>query len=98
MLTIALDYELMTTFDPRSLIYLFDRIGIVACSISGTILAKHKNFEVFGCLLASIVTAIGGGTVRDVILVRHPLFWMVEMSHLTVLTISSLVMQIVFHP
>ncbi len=68
MLTIALDSELITTFDPRSLIYLFDMIGIVACSISGTILAKHKNFDVFGCLLVSIVTAIGGGTVRDVIL------------------------------
>ena len=51
MLTIALDSELMTTFDPRSLIYLFDMIGIVACSISGTILAKHKNFDVFGRLL-----------------------------------------------
>lgn len=98
MLTIALDYELMTTFDPRSLIYLFDMIGIVACSISGTILAKHKNFDVFGCLLVSIVTAIGGGTVRDVILDRHPLFWMVDMSYLTLITISSLVMQVFFHP
>ena len=98
MLTIALDSELITTFDPCSLIYLFDMIGIVACSISGTILAKHKNFDVFGCLLVSIVTAIGGGTVRDVILDRHPLFWMVDMSYLTVITISSLVMQIFFHP
>ena len=98
MLTIALDSELITTFDPRSLIYLFDMIGIVACSISGTILAKHKNFDVFGCLLVSIVTAIGGGTVRDVILDRHPLFWMVDMSYLTVITISSLVVQIFFHP
>ena len=98
MLTIALDSELMTTFDPRSLIYLFDMIGIVACSISGTILAKHKNFDVFGCLLVSIVTAIGGGTVRDVILDRHPLFWMVDMSYLTLITVSSLVMQIFFHP
>ena len=48
--------------------------------------------------LVSIVTAIGGGTVRDVILDRHPLFWMVDMSYLTVITISSLVMQIFFHP
>ncbi|WP_201510314.1 trimeric intracellular cation channel family protein [Psychrobacter alimentarius] len=99
MLAIALDPEtLITTFDPGSLIYLFDMIGIVACSISGTILAKHKKFDVFGCLLVSIVTAIGGGTVRDVILNRHPLFWMVDMSYLTVITISSLVMQIFFHP
>lgn len=99
MLTIALDPTVMiTTFDPGSLLYLFDMVGIVACSISGTILAKHKKFDVFGCLLVSIVTAIGGGTVRDVILDRHPLFWMVDMSYLTVITFCSLATQIFFHP
>ena len=98
MIPSSLDNALITTFDPRSLVFLFDMIGIVACSVSGTILAKHKNFDVFGCLLVSIVTAIGGGTVRDVILDRHPLFWMVDMSYLTVITASSLVMQIFFHP
>ncbi len=98
MFNIALDATLITTFDPRSLIFLFDMIGIVACSVSGTILAKHKNFDVFGCLLVSIVTAIGGGTVRDVILDRHPLFWMVDMNYLTVITITSIITQIFFHP
>ena len=98
MITAVLDSTLITTFDPRSLLFLFDMIGIVACSVSGTILAKHKNFDVFGCLLVSMVTAIGGGTVRDVILDRHPLFWMVDMSYLIVITISSLIMQIFFHP
>lgn len=87
-----------TTFDPTSLIFAFDMIGIIACSISGTILAKHKQFDVFGCLLVSIVTAIGGGTVRDVILDRHPLFWMVDMSYLTVITVTSLAFQVFFHP
>ena len=86
------------TFDPKSLIFLFDMIGIVACSVSGTILAKHKNFDVFGCLLVSMVTAIGGGTVRDVILDRHPLFWMIDMNYLIVITITSILFQVFFHP
>lgn len=98
MITSVIDPSLITTFNPRSLLFLFDMIGIVACSVSGTILAKHKNFDVFGCLLVSMVTAIGGGTVRDVILDRHPLFWMVDMSYLIVITLSSLAMQIFFHP
>lgn len=98
MLPADLEVSLITTFDPRSLLFLFDMIGIVACSVSGTILAKHKNFDVFGCLLVSMVTAIGGGTVRDVILDRHPLFWMVDMHYLTVITASSLAMQMFFHP
>ncbi len=58
MLAIALNPSaLITTFDPRSLIYLFDMIGIIACSISGTILAKHKNFDVlvvYWCLLSPL--------------------------------------------
>ena len=98
MFNTVLDSSVITTFNPGSLLFLFDMIGIVACSVSGTILAKHKNFDVFGCLLVSMVTAIGGGTVRDVILDRHPLFWMVDMSYLIVITISSLIMQIFFHP
>lgn len=98
MLPADLESTLITTFDPRSLLFLFDMIGIVACSVSGTILAKHKNFDVFGCLLVSMVTAIGGGTVRDVILDRHPLFWMVDMNYLLVITASSLAMQMFFHP
>ena len=87
-----------TTFDSNSLIFAFDMIGIVACSLSGTILAKHKKFDVFGCLLVAMVTAIGGGTVRDVILDRHPLFWMVDMNYLIVITITSVGFQIFFKP
>lgn len=98
MLTSILSSPAVTTFDPKSLIFIFDMIGIIACSMSGTILAQHKQFDVFGCLLVSVVTAIGGGTVRDVILDRNPMFWMVDMSYLTVITITSLVFQMFFHP
>ena len=97
-LSTHLPKDLSTTFDPNSLIFLFDMIGIVACSISGTILAKYKNFDVFGCLLVSMVTAIGGGTVRDVILDRHPLFWMVDMNYLMVISVTSILFQVFFHP
>lgn len=85
-------------FDSSSLIFIFDMIGIVACSISGTILAQHKRFDVFGCILISMVTALGGGTVRDLVLDRNPMFWMVNMEYLTVITITSVVFQIFFHP
>ncbi len=94
----AINSPIAATYDPTTLIYIFDMIGIVACSISGTILAKHKNFDVLGCLLVAMVTAIGGGTVRDVMLDRHPLFWMVDMSYLLVITVSSLAFQMFIHP
>lgn len=77
-----------------NIIYVLDMIGIVACATAGTILAMKKNFDFFGCILVSMVGAIGGGTVRDVILDRHPLFWTQDLSYLMVITITSLLVQI----
>lgn len=75
-------------------IYVLDMIGIVACATAGTILAMKKNFDFFGCILVSMVGSIGGGTVRDVILDRHPLFWTQDLSYVVVITITSLLVQI----
>lgn len=83
-------------FDPKTVIYLLDMIGVIACSVSGTILARSKNFDPMGCILVAMVTAIGGGTVRDVMLNRHPLFWTTDMSYLLVITITSLIVQALY--
>ena len=83
-------------FSMTGFIYLLDFVGIVACAIAGTILAKHKHFDIFGCILVSMVGAIGGGTVRDVLLDRHPLFWTLDLNYVIVITLTSLICQIFF--
>ena len=55
-------------------------IGISACAIAATTLAMYKRFDLFGCILVSMVNAIGGGSLRDIILDRHPLFWMTDLT------------------
>ena len=82
---------------PDILLYLLDMIGIIACAVAGTLLAQHKGFDIAGCILVAMVNAIGGGTLRDMALDRHPLFWMTDLNYLLVITISSLVVQIFFH-
>ena len=82
---------------PDILIYLFDMIGVIACAVAGTLLAQHKGFDIAGCILVSMANAIGGGTIRDVILDRHPLFWMTDLNYVIVITITSLALQIFFH-
>ena len=82
---------------PDILLYLLDMIGIIACAIAGTLLAQHKGFDIAGCILVSIVNAIGGGTLRDMALDRHPLFWMTDINYLIVITVTSLTLQIFFH-
>ena len=49
--------------------------GLAAFTISGVIEAKRKDMDAFGCMSVAFVTALGGGTVRDVLLARYPLFW-----------------------
>ncbi|WP_201527599.1 trimeric intracellular cation channel family protein [Psychrobacter frigidicola] len=82
---------------PDVLLYILDMIGIMACAIAGTLLAQHKGFDVAGCILVAMVNAIGGGTLRDMALDRHPLFWMTDLNYLIVITVTSLVLQIFVH-
>ncbi len=82
---------------PDILLYLLDMIGIIACAIAGTLLAQHKGFDIAGCILVAMVNAIGGGTLRDMALDRHPLFWMTDLNYVLVITITSLILQMFFH-
>ncbi|MBP2280395.1 putative membrane protein YeiH [Psychrobacter sp. PL15] len=82
---------------PDILLYALDMVGVVACAIAGTLLAQHKGFDIAGCILVAMVNAIGGGTLRDMALDRHPLFWMTDLNYLLVITATSLILQIFFH-
>lgn len=82
---------------PDVLLYLLDMVGVIACAIAGTLLAQHKGFDIAGCILVSMVNAIGGGTLRDMALDRHPLFWMTDLNYVIVITVTSLILQIFFH-
>ncbi|WP_201543653.1 trimeric intracellular cation channel family protein [Psychrobacter immobilis] len=82
---------------PDILLYLLDMVGVIACAIAGTLLAQHKGFDIAGCILVSMVNAIGGGTLRDMALDRHPLFWMTDLNYVIVITLTSLILQIFFH-
>lgn len=82
---------------PDILLYLLDMVGVIACAIAGTLLAQHWGLDISGCILVSMVNAIGGGTLRDMALDRHPLFWMTDINYLIVITVTSLILQMFFH-
>lgn len=52
--------------------FVFEMIGTVAFAVSGALVAIKKNVDVFGVLVLSSVTAIGGGVVRDIIIGTLP--------------------------
>lgn len=51
---------------------LFDIIGTIAFAISGALLGIQRRMDIFGILILALVTAIGGGIVRDVMVGRIP--------------------------
>ncbi len=67
--------------------FILEVIGTVAAAISGIRLAATKNFDWFGAYTVGLVTAIGGGTLRDVLL-DIPVFWMQTWWYLAVTALS----------
>lgn len=70
-------------------LFLCELMGTIACAISGIRLAATKNFDWFGAYIVGLVTAIGGGTLRDVLL-DVPVFWMQSWWYLAVTALSLL--------
>ena len=59
----------------------FDFVGTVAFAISGIRLASAKRFDLFGAYVVGVTTAIGGGTMRDLMLGLTP-FWLTNPFYL----------------
>ncbi len=60
-------------FSVATLIDIFDRIGIVAFAFSGVETGLRRKLDLFGLIVMGVVTATGGGLMRDVLLARLPL-------------------------
>nr|WP_153826198.1 MULTISPECIES: trimeric intracellular cation channel family protein [unclassified Idiomarina] len=76
--------------DINTLFYWVDHMGIAVFAVSGTLLAFRKNMDGFGVIVLAAVTAIGGGTTRDLIL-DLPVFWVYDTYYLyTILTAALL--------
>ena len=71
----------------ETFLFLAELVGTIACAISGIRLAATKNFDWFGAYIVGLVTAIGGGTLRDMLL-DIPVFWMQTWWYLAVTALS----------
>ena len=55
-----------------------DLLGTAVFAVSGALAAGRKQLDLLGVLVLALVTAVGGGTLRDLLLGRHPIFWLAE--------------------
>lgn len=69
--------------------YFLDLLGVAVFAISGALAAGRKELDWVGVVFLATVTAIGGGTVRDVLLNRDFVFWIQDTNYLWVIIFSS---------
>ena len=72
-----------------SFVDIIEFIGTFAFAISGIRLASAKQFDLFGAYVVGLVTAIGGGTIRDLLLDVTP-FWMSNTIYLVITALALL--------
>jgi len=73
------------------LFYLLDLAGVAVFAVSGALAAGQPALDLFGVVVIAAVTAVGGGTLRDLLLHRHPIFWIADATYLTVIVGSAVV-------
>lgn len=73
------------------LLLLFDYIGTMVFAISGTLTAAQKRLDIFGAIFIGFVTAIGGGTVRDIMLGNLPVSWIQSNNYFFVILAGILI-------
>ncbi|MBA6342913.1 trimeric intracellular cation channel family protein [Colwellia sp. MB02u-10] len=71
------------------LLYRLDLFGVIVFAFSGALMAGRYKLDPFGVVVLSAVTAIGGGTIRDVIL-QTPVFWVENPVYLYVIVATAL--------
>jgi len=64
---------------------ILDILGTIAFAISGVLIALNKKMDPFGVLIIAFVTAVGGGSLRDVLIGIQPVSWMTNMTYVYVI-------------
>lgn len=72
------------------LLYFLDLAGVAVFAVSGALAAGRLGLDLLGVLVLASLTAIGGGTLRDVLMNRHPVFWMARPTYLLVICAAAL--------
>lgn len=72
-----------------------DLLGTIAFATSGALVAMSKKFDPFGVFIVAFVTALGGGTLRDMLIGRVPVTWMHE-TYYVYTVLVTVILTIIF--
>ena len=73
------------------IIPMLEYTGVAVFAISGALAAGRKSLDLIGVVVIATATAIGGGTLRDLLIDRHPVFWVDQPVYLWIILAAALV-------
>jgi uncharacterized membrane protein YeiH len=76
--------------DGRVTFQFLDLAGVAVFAVSGVLAARSRGLDLFGVIVIAAITAVGGGTLRDLLLNRYPIFWITNARYLIVIIASAL--------
>ncbi len=78
-----------------TILYYIDILGTMVFAISGALTAVDKKLDFFGVSAVAFITALGGGTLRDVLIGSTPVGWMNDLTYL-VMIVTGIIISVVF--
>ena len=76
------------------LVHFFDVVAAIVFAVSGSLVASRKGLDVMAFMWFAVITGVGGGTVRDLIL-GVPVFWVQNPVHISACLVTAVVMHFV---
>ena len=73
------------------LVFIIDMLAAVSFAVSGALVASRKGLDILGFMWLAVITGVGGGTLRDLIL-DVPVFWVVNPVHLIACLLTATIM------
>lgn len=74
-----------------------DYFGTIIFAATGCLVAAKRQSDILAFILLGLITAVGGGTIRDLLIGRTPIFWLVEQRYIILCIVTAFVMFISLH-
>ena len=71
-------------------LFILDHASVLIFALSGALVASRAQLDLIGFMFVASLTAVGGGTVRDLFLDRNPIFWIAEPSNIAVAVLAAI--------
>ena len=80
-----------------SLVTLLDYASVLVFALTGALVASRAQLDIVGFAFISSLTAVGGGTVRDLVLNRDEVFWVADPNHILLAALAAVVVFFTAH-